>query len=408
MKAVKITLVVLAAGFLAVGIGTSAFAFHDGGVARCTGCHSMHSPASASNLMRGTDPSSTCLNCHERAGDTKPSSYHVSTAGVDMPPGTAPLQRSPGGDFGWLKKLYTFTSHGPKTEDGATFGHDITALDKGYSGRSNNPTAAPGGTFPTASLACSSCHDPHGKYRRDSVGNVTMGGGQIIASGSYDTSVIPTGTDTVGVYRLLAGFGYQKGGVTFNAVPVAVAPATYNRTESATQTRVAYGVGGSAGTDTWGRWCRTCHPAMHSTGNNVHPVDQGLGSDVAGFYASYVKTGDMSGTLATSYSSLVPFASNTGDFSALSTLAKNDDTQLGGPVSSDQVMCLSCHRAHASGSPAMLRWYMESEFITEAGVYELEARGRTPAEAAAVYYDRPAGQFATYQRVLCNKCHAQD
>ena len=56
----------------------------------------------------------------------------------------------------------------------------------------------------------------------------------------------------------------------------------------------------------------------------------------------------------------------------------------------------------------MLRWYMGSEFVTEEGDYVMESRGRTVSEAAAVYYDRPATQFATYQRVLCNKCHAQD
>jgi hypothetical protein len=36
------------------------------------------------------------------------------------------------------------------------------------------------------------------------------------------------------------------------------------------------------------------------------------------------------------------------------------------------------------------------------------ARGRTGAETQAAYYDRAATTFASYQRVLCNKCHAQD
>jgi hypothetical protein len=30
------------------------------------------------------------------------------------------------------------------------------------------------------------------------------------------------------------------------------------------------------------------------------------------------------------------------------------------------------------------------------------------AETNAAYYDRPVTKFATYQRVLCNKCHAKD
>src|SRR5512146_1338741 len=111
MKAVKTTLIVLAAALLAVGVSTMSYAFHSGGVAECEGCHSMHSPkAGGSFLMVGTDQSSTCLTCHEHAGDTGPSSYHISTASSDMGPGLAPKQRTPGGDFGWLKKTYDATS----------------------------------------------------------------------------------------------------------------------------------------------------------------------------------------------------------------------------------------------------------------------------------------------------------
>jgi hypothetical protein len=36
------------------------------------------------------------------------------------------------------------------------------------------------------------------------------------------------------------------------------------------------------------------------------------------------------------------------------------------------------------------------------------ARGRLGAETQAAYYDRPVAKFASYQRVLCNKCHAKD
>ena len=34
---------------------------------------------------------------------------------------------------------------------------------------------------------------------------------------------------------------------------------------------------------------------------------------------------------------------------ALALLADSEGTVGGGPTSTDQVMCLSCHRAHASG-----------------------------------------------------------
>ncbi|MBF8258868.1 MAG: omcT, partial [Actinobacteria bacterium] len=172
---------------------------------------------------------------------------------------------------------------------------------------------------------------------------------------------------------------------------------------------------------TWGNWCATCHPDMHSAGNYVHPVDQGLGSTIAGLYNTYVKSGDMGGVIGTSFQSLVPFAQNTADYLLLAAQAKNNGTTMGGPLSGDTVMCLSCHRAHASGFIEMLRFDPGYEFTTVGGQYvgsdnplitssraPLQHRGRTNAEWTAAYYDRPASTFATYQRVLCNKCHAKD
>ena len=127
--------------------------------------------------------------------------------------------------------------------------------------------------------------------------------------------------------------------------------------------------------------------------------------------------GDLTGSAATSFSSLVPFAENTGDIATLTAHAKNDDTYLNGPGTSDKVVCLSCHRAHASGFPEALRWNMEGEFMVYNSQYPGTdttptvpqfARGRLGAETQAAYYDRPVTKFASYQRVLCNKCHAQD
>lgn len=419
MKVARIILFTLLAALVAVGVSTTSYAFHSGGVAECAGCHSMHSPAAGGNtLLVGTDPSSTCLSCHQHAGDTGPSSYHISTAAVDEPVGVAPLQRTPGGDFGWLRKTYSFLLRGtPTSDNGVNMGHDITAVDAGYTGQTNN-TVAPGGTFATANLGCQSCHDPHGKTRRMVGDTLATTGAPIKASGSYNASTNePDATGAVGVYRLLAGPNYTKGGVTFSGAPAAKVPSTYNRTESATSTRVAYGAMTTTGHQTWGDWCATCHPGMHSSGNYVHPVDQQLGTTVAGNYNAYVKSGDMTGGAgATAFTSLVPFAS-VGTYAQLATAT----TSTAGPASGDRVMCLSCHRAHASGFIDMLRWEQEYEFITKviggatsyggtdvAATDNALSRGRTNAEKVAAYYDRPATQFATYQRVLCNKCHAQD
>ena len=85
MKGLKLSLMVLMATLLALGLSGMAYAFHSGGVAECEGCHSMHSPkAGGKYLLVGTDTSSTCLSCHVNAGDTGPSSYHIATTDAEF------------------------------------------------------------------------------------------------------------------------------------------------------------------------------------------------------------------------------------------------------------------------------------------------------------------------------------
>ena len=411
MRGLRFGLVILAAFLLSFALGGLAYAFHSGGVAECTGCHSMHSPKDVTigALLIGADQSSTCLSCHQHAGDKGPSSYHVSTAETDMPAGTAPLQRSPGGDFGWVKKTYTFVQRGnTSTEDGQTHGHNIVATDFGYVADTANATA-PGGTFPAANLACNSCHDQHGQYRRLTGDVIAKTGLPIKASGSYNgANNEPDASNAVGVYRLLRGAGQTAGPATFNGNPAAKAPSTYNQTEATNQVRVAYGNLTTNNNERWGDWCATCHARMHSDGFYVHPVDETLGSTIMANYNSYVKTGDLTGTAANSFTSLVPFIDSASTYADLAKNASNTNGVLTGPDANSRVSCVTCHRAHASGFPFMLRWSMENEFMVSNGVYQTQSLGRSAAEAAAGYYDRPVTQFATYQRVLCNKCHAKD
>jgi predicted CXXCH cytochrome family protein len=130
MKTLRVGVALLGAALLVLAYSGTPEAFHSGGVAECGGCHSMHSPAPAGSfLLAKNDASSTCLNCHEGSAG----SYRVSTAPGSLGPGQAPIQRGPGGDFGWLKKDYTFTVRGTtSTEFGYTHGHNIVALDYGY------------------------------------------------------------------------------------------------------------------------------------------------------------------------------------------------------------------------------------------------------------------------------------
>lgn len=419
MKILKrVSLFVFILPFLIILFCGKSYAFHNGGVGECTGCHSMHSPSSdGSFFLKGTDQGSTCLICHENSGDTGPNDYHISTADSNMSTGLSPKQRTPGGDFGWLKKSYNITIGNVTTiEAGERHGHNIIAVDKNYVADNTN-NKAPGGSFVSSDLSCISCHDPHGKYRRLGDGTIDIRGAPIISSGSYDNSPDPvTGQSAVGVYRLLGGIGFansKTSNVSFTAnPPAAVAPSNYNRSESSTQTYVAYGKGIS-------RWCANCHSDMHSdTGKSLHPIDRDLGSSLANNYNSYVKSGDITGVQASSYLSLVPYEENSTDYSSLKTIAgKSGSSPISGPASNSQVMCLTCHRAHATGWNHMFRWDNDADFIVYNSLWPGTdtipsnpeyARGRLAAETQAAYYDRPATVFASYQRSLCNKCHNMD
>jgi hypothetical protein len=113
---------------------------------------------------------------------------------------------------------------------------------------------------------------------------------------------------------------------------------------------------------------------------------------------------------------MVPFEMGTNDYNKLKTTANSTGADRSGPTMEANVMCLTCHRAHASGWDSMTRWNMQSEFIVYNGRYPgIEngapadvAQGRTSMEIQKTFYDRPARYYAYYQRSLCNKCHAKD
>jgi hypothetical protein len=427
----------------------NAYAFHDGGVAYCDGCHTMHNSSGnkamakkgastqfqgLNYLLQGSDDSSTCLNCHA-AADTTPKSYHIMTYPVPAA-GTAPVERTPGGDFAWLGQSYTAKgSRGQAINSpGERHGHNIVAADYGLVA-DTTLTVAPGGTYDANALSCASCHDPHARARViDAAGTIAypkLGTAVLPIDGSGSYGGLPTVNNAVGVYRILGGANYSQMSYTnatpFNAdPPVAVAPSTYNRTEAASDTRVAYGKNMS-------EWCANCHRQIHNNNVNaantqlIHPAGNGAlltatandlqgnaaGTTIANIYNAYKKSGDLTNTQATSFTSLVPYEAGTGD---IATLVALQATTAGPSTGKENVMCLSCHRAHAGGFPQMARFPFSPEFITVEGAWPDAANVATAdysnALPQAVYqaamYDRPVTAFAFAQRSLCNKCHAKD
>ena len=265
-----------------LSLPVAGYAFHSGGVAECDGCHSMHSPqAGGSFLLVGTDQSSTCLSCHEHAGDTGPSSYHVSH-GVDATcrTGMPPLQRTPGGDFGWLKKTYTLTVRGTAdTEDGATHGHNIVAADFGYVVGHRQRDGSRRHVLVHAArlqeLPRSARPEPPRLMAATERPSRTAG---------MRRSSPPARTTTAPSRRA------DRGRRRVPPPPRASATSTRRRhvrrrrrspwlrpptTGPRRRPRPAWPTAPITGPDTWGNWCATCHPDMHSSRQRyVHPVDQ--------------------------------------------------------------------------------------------------------------------------------------
>jgi hypothetical protein len=413
-----------------------AAAFHSGGVAECESCHTMHNsmsgvsmsdPASdigtarGNPLLSGSDSSSVCLKCHA-AQDTLPGGGNANSPHIMSLNQPIPVERTPGGDFAWLKKSWSWfpiptdpTSR--KNSPGERHGHNIVAADFGYfADTSTAGNVAPGGIYPTDQLHCISCHDPHGKYRQLPGGIFDTSGGPITISGSYgaEPSVIGNTVYAVGAYRLLGGVNYKPSSLT--GIPAFIEPpmfatveTTYNRSEDTNDVVVAYGRGSS-------EWCRNCHNTIHdivSNGSFSHSVSIPLGDTMANIYNSYVKTGDLTG-IGGGFTSLVPVQrGNIASNSSLYNLLSTSTVQF-----NDQVTCLTCHRAHASGWDKILRFPYGTDFMTIMDVSgnpaypdpianPAEAMGRTPAEFQAALYDRPASKFGVFQKALCEKCHSQ-
>lgn len=329
---------------LLLAAAPGASAFHDGGVASCERCHVMHDAVPGQVAFDGPRPlllasSSTdlCLACHGDGGVM----------------GLNPLQppRELGaGNFVFLLEDDLFDGPDPLAPrlPGEAAGHSIVSPALGLAADSRW-NSAPGGTFPSAALGCTSCHDPHGSAS----------------------------------FRMLHGVGPVQGGVgnfTYPAPAGAGLPAT---DPAAVESRLAH----SAYISGMTRWCANCHGFYHDQGASgfEHPVDELLDSGERRRYEMYDGDANATGGMAaTSYLPEVPYEAADATINGTS-----------GPGATGRIHCLSCHRAHASSAPASGRWDFNVLHLAQDGV----ASGSWPLPSP--YPDAGQGQ-------LCRKCHGQN
>jgi hypothetical protein len=346
----------LLVGLLCVGVAllfcSNAFAFHDKGVARCNGCHTMHNsqngvPVDTLHvngnpwLLINATPSDVCLSCHGTS----------TTRGVFGTSPTTPLNQHGGGDFVFLTEdnINDKTGGGPYPPIlGYAAGHNINAPSRGV-GTDPVLTHSPGGNFQSSMLGCSSCHAPHGNQN----------------------------------FRLLNGIGAVQDDVYVftNPAPDAAGITLSSTAVESNTNHTAYHAGMSD-------WCANCHGNFHNVGATMkHPNGVPIGGTIANNYNLYNGTAHyQGGNILTSYLHDVPFED-----------PATTVTGTGGPSATSTVMCLSCHRPHASSAPDAGRWDFNIQYLSDDGV-----------ASGSYAIPNPYGPDTHIQRSLCNKCHVKD
>ena len=132
MRKLLLITICFAAALLYSGI---AYGFHDEGVARCSGCHTMHNsqngvpvdtlhPSGNGYLLIRSTPSDVCLTCH---GDSR----GIEFPSVTYTPTTPPPQTG-AGSFIFLLEDNLYDGHSG-TRPGSTAGHNLNAPSRGVS-----------------------------------------------------------------------------------------------------------------------------------------------------------------------------------------------------------------------------------------------------------------------------------
>ena len=325
-------------------------AFHSGGVAYCGACHVMHNQDNGiaygangrPHLLNDDSPTAICLSCHA----------DQNGAVLTLDPLAPSPERGPG-NFVFLYEDNINDGEGgiDNPIGGYAAGHSIVEPSLGLE---SDPiySTAPGGTFPSGNLSCTSCHDPHGNQNF----RMLRGAGPISEHGQGPPY----------------NFAYPA--------PQAVGLPLASRISETSDNHTAYISGMS-------NWCANCHGQYHDlvgAQNFQHEFNVSFGEEQIGSYNSYNGIEDsLGGDPGQSYIPEVSFE----DY--LATV-----NQTSGPTVSSRVTCLTCHRAHASSSPAAGRWDFKTLFLDLDGLQS----GSYPIPSPYNGYQEPP---------LCRKCHSE-
>lgn len=349
--------------------------FADAVGGQCSNCHTMHNSQNGAAMSQdylGADLApqaqllrSDCIGCHSTAtGQTStfggPAVLHTTAPAGQGAAGVTKYTLA-GGDFYWVNAGTATMGHnvidlpGISGKDANFANFDPPGWDPVATGSSFAFGQVAGGTANWASqLTCAGkfgCHGDHaidgnfagvqGAHHGNAVGTGSDGGGTPTVTGTSASSPATVGAS----FRFLGGIeGLEDENWNWNENTTTQHneySGENNIAARASSLLASYG-----GRDTMSFLCAECHGQFHGTIKSAsvwvrHPTDILL--PASGEYATYNNDG---GPGAGSYSLEAPIARAVVPAAASNTVTPGTDI----------VMCLSCHRAHGSNQPDLLRW----------------------------------------------------
>ena len=306
----------------------------------CNSCHTMHNSQGGQPMAKDDNGNpintpyealliSSCLGCHS----SSTSQTIVTTSWGETPIVNnliAPVNPLAGGNFYYSSGSYTYTNGHYSVGD---TGHNLTASTLPYGGGFINSTAPNAYNGP---LRCSGTHGCHGYNggHGEAPDNSYI---DAIKGGHHGKTSPMDGSTVARSYRMLYGI-------------TGVEDPNWEQANSNTAHNQYQGGTSSTQNNTISYLCAECHGNFHSstgTGGSDpwirHPTDIVL--PASGEYASY-----------TVYNMNAPVARQNPSTASETVVTPG----------SDVIMCLTCHRAHASPWYKGLRWDFANSSLTTA------------------------------------------
>ena len=296
----------------------------------CSNCHTMHNRQNGSPVdSGGVNDNLTvtgCVGCHSDS-----SSNTIRLLGSSSIPVvfnvSEPVSPLAGGNYYWVSAF---------SDD--RFGHNVHSI----AGPDENLTYVPGrhiGSDTDLTITeCYNCHSAGFSPGYPGIPFTIPRSGNVLICEDCHTQVMHHADDSSTIVKGSGGwyrFLYEVEGIEDPDWQQTVSKSDHNEYKG--ETAAYRGSISDAGCGCHGNFHALKNPGDVGTGSPwlKHPVDVALPSD--GEYASY-----------TEYNPQAP-------------VARPDLSGYGAPSSvvtpgTDQVMCISCHRAHGSNQPDMLRW----------------------------------------------------